>query len=129
MSFYFIDFTDHNSIFQTMENARKHRNIELIHNETRLEKISAKPTYKTSTIFNEDLVAAELYRTYVKLFKPIYCGMAILGICLFIYVVGLFILYAFASSIKKYNIMKLTKTGERFDKTGFVPRKPMQWKN
>ena len=71
------------SIFQTMENVRKHRNIELIHTERRLVKVGAKPTYKTCTIFNEDLVAAELYRTSVKLFKPIYCGMAILGIYLF----------------------------------------------
>lgn len=62
-----------------MENVRQHRNIELIHNETRLRKVAAKPTYKTTTIFNEDLVAVELYKTNVKLFKPIYCGMSILG--------------------------------------------------
>jgi hypothetical protein len=62
-----------------MENVRHHKNIELIHTETRLKKVTAKPTYKTTTIFNEDLVAAEMYRTRVNLFKPIYCGMCILG--------------------------------------------------
>lgn len=66
-------------LFQTMENVRQHRNIELVHNETRLRKVAAKPSYKTSTIFNEDLIAVELYKTNVKLFKPIYCGMSILG--------------------------------------------------
>lgn len=62
-----------------MENVRQHRNIELVHNNTRLRKVTAKPTYKTTTIFNEDLVAVELYKTKVKLLKPIYCGMSILG--------------------------------------------------
>ena len=62
-----------------MENVRLHKNIELIHTESRLKKVTAKPTYKNTTIFNEDLVAAELYKTKVNLFKPIYCGMSILG--------------------------------------------------
>ena len=39
---------------------------------------------KVSSLFNQtdlnsDLVAVELYKTNVKLFKPIYCGMSILG--------------------------------------------------
>ena len=42
-----------------MENVRQHRNIELVHNETRLRKVAAKPSYKTSIIFNEDLIAVE----------------------------------------------------------------------
>ena len=62
-----------------MENVRLHKNIELVHTETRLEKVTAKPTYKHTTIFNEDLVAVELYKAKVNLFKPIYCGMCILG--------------------------------------------------
>lgn len=31
-------------------------------------------------IFNEDLVAVELYKAKVNLFKPIYCGMCILDL-------------------------------------------------
>ena len=65
--------------FQTLQNERKYKNIELVHLEERLRKLSAKPTYKTTTIFNEDLVAVELLRSQVKLFKPSYCGMCILG--------------------------------------------------
>ena len=66
-----------------MENVRKHKKIELVHTESRLQKITAKPTYKTTTIFNEDLVAAEMYKSKVDLFIPIYCGMTILGNNLF----------------------------------------------
>lgn len=62
-----------------MENVRRHKNIELVHTESSLEKVTAKPTYKNTTIFNEDLVATELFKSKVNLFKPIYCGMCILG--------------------------------------------------
>ena len=90
-----------------MGNVRKHRKIELVHNEKRLLKVSAKPSYKTSKIFNEDLVAAEMYRTAVKLFKAIYCGMAILGMyCVFFFFV--FVLLFLAGSMfqkkTKHNI-------------------------
>lgn len=62
-----------------MENVRKHKDIELIHTEERLKKVSAKPTYKHTVIFNEDLVATELYKNKVNLCKPSYSGMCILG--------------------------------------------------
>ena len=62
-----------------MENVRKHRNIELVHTKRRLNKLSAKPTYQTAKIINEDLVAVEMGRMKVKLSKPSYCGMSVLG--------------------------------------------------
>ncbi|XP_053380054.1 uncharacterized protein LOC123531918 [Mercenaria mercenaria] len=65
------------SVFgKTMENVRRHKNIELVHTEKRLKKVTAKPTYKHTTIFNEDLVAVELFKTKVNLFKPIYCDLS-----------------------------------------------------
>lgn len=67
-------------LFQTMENVRKHQNIELVHTERRLKKLSAKPTFKSAKIFSEDLVAVELTRAKVKLCKPSYCGMCILDL-------------------------------------------------
>ena len=70
---------DFHNIFQTMENKRKHKNVELIHTETRLIKLTAKPTYKHTTIFNNDLVTVELFRQKVCLDRPSYCGFTILG--------------------------------------------------
>ena len=47
-----------NSVFEkTMENLRNRVNIELVNNKKRLKKLSAKPTYVSSKIFNEKLVA------------------------------------------------------------------------
>jgi hypothetical protein len=63
-----------------MENVRKHRNIELVHTESRLKKVASKPTYRRTQIFNEELVAVELQRSKVKLFKPCYSGMCILDL-------------------------------------------------
>lgn len=62
-----------------MENVRKHKDIELVHTKERLQKVTAKPTYKNTVIFNEDLAAVELARSKVKLNKPSYSGMCILG--------------------------------------------------
>ena len=46
-----------NSVFgKTMENLRKRTNIELVTNEKRLLKVTAKPTYVSSKIFDENLV-------------------------------------------------------------------------
>lgn len=63
-----------------MENVRKHKNIELVHTPDRLRKLSSKPTYKTTKIFTEDLVAVELCRANVKLSKPSYSGMCFLDL-------------------------------------------------
>lgn len=63
-----------------MENVRKHRNIELVHTQKRLKKLSAKSTYKTTKIFAEDLAAVELNRAKVKLCKPSYSGACILDL-------------------------------------------------
>jgi len=47
-----------NSVFgKTMENLRKRVNIELVTDEKRLNKLSANPTYVSSKVFNENLVA------------------------------------------------------------------------
>ena len=47
-----------NSIFgKTMENVRGRINMELVHTEKRMKKVSAKPTFHRFHIFNEDLVA------------------------------------------------------------------------
>jgi len=70
-----------NSVFgKTMENIRKRTNIELVTNEERLNKLSAKPTYVSSKIFNEDLVAVHNKKEKLLLDKPSYVGMCILDL-------------------------------------------------
>ena len=69
------------SVFgKTMENIRKHRNIELVHTENRLCKLASKCSYKSAKIFSEDLVAVELKKLKVTLNKPSYSGMCILDL-------------------------------------------------
>jgi len=49
-----------NSVFgKTMENLRKRTNIELVTNETRLQKIAAEPTFVSHKIFDENLVGVK----------------------------------------------------------------------
>ena len=70
-----------NSIFgKTMENVRGRKNIELVHTERRMKKISAKPNFTSFTIFNKDLVAAHCLKSTILLNKPIFVGFAILDL-------------------------------------------------
>ena len=63
-----------------MENLRKRVNIELVTNEKRLNKLSAKPSYVSSKIFNENLVAVHTKKERLLLDKPSYVGMCILDL-------------------------------------------------
>ena len=68
-----------NSMFgKLMENLRKRRDVNLVTNIKRLEKLVAKPTFKSFTIFNENLVAIENYQSSIILNKPIYVGFCVL---------------------------------------------------
>jgi len=68
-----------NSVFgKTMENLRNRVNIELVTNELRLNKLSPKPTYGTSKVFNENLVAVHTKKEKLLLNKPSYVRMCIL---------------------------------------------------
>ena len=70
-----------NSVFgKTMENVRKRTNIELVTNEKRLNKLSAKPTYVSSKVFNENLVAVHTKKEKLLLDKASYVGMCILDL-------------------------------------------------
>ena len=55
-----------------MENVRKHKNIEVVQTRKSLTKLTAKSTYKTTKFFNEDLVAVEMERAEVKLYKYVH---------------------------------------------------------
>jgi hypothetical protein len=70
-----------NSVFgKTVENIRNCVDIKLFSDEEKAEKLIAKPTFKSVTIFTENLVAIYMKRTKIVFNKPIYIGMSILDI-------------------------------------------------
>jgi len=70
-----------NSVFgKTMENLRKHVNVQLITSKTRLLKLTASPAFESFRIFDENLAAVNLKKTTLKLNRPIYVGFSILDL-------------------------------------------------
>ena len=70
-----------NAVFgKTMENVRLHVNIELLNNEKFFKKRIAKPNFKGSRRFHNELVSVELARTNVVLGKSIQVGFSILDL-------------------------------------------------
>ena len=68
-----------NSVFgKTMENLRKRSNITLVTDEESLVRLTRKPPYVSSKIFDEDLVGVQMKREVLKLDKPSYVGFSIL---------------------------------------------------
>ena len=70
-----------NSVFgKTMENLRKRVDVRLVTNEKKLLKLASKPTYVSSKIFNENLVAVHKIKETLTLNRPAYVGMCILDL-------------------------------------------------
>ena len=73
-----------NSVFgKTMENVRKPCTVEIVNglDEKKVKKLSAKPNYKSSFIFEDsNLVSARMGKTEVELCKPVYLGASILDL-------------------------------------------------
>ena len=70
-----------NSVFgKTMENLRKRIDVRLVTNEKKLLKLASKPTYVSSKIFNENLVAVHKIKEALTLNRPAYVGMCILDL-------------------------------------------------
>ena len=70
-----------NSVFgKTMENIRKRVDVRLVTDENKLLKMAAKPTYVSSKIFNENLVAVHKIKETLTLNRPAYIGMCILDL-------------------------------------------------
>ena len=70
-----------NSVFgKTMENLRKRVNVKLVTDEKKLVKLSSKPTYISSKIFNEDLTTVYKIKETLTLNRPAYVGMCILDL-------------------------------------------------
>ena len=70
-----------NSVFgKTMENIRKRVDVRLVTDENKLLKLVSKPTYISSKIFNENLVAVHKIKETLTLNRPAYVGMCILDL-------------------------------------------------
>ena len=70
-----------NSVFgKTIENIRKRQNVILLDNKQLANKLSSKPNFERTTIFDENLIACHMKKTEVYFNKPTFVGQAILDI-------------------------------------------------
>ena len=70
-----------NSVFgKTMENLRKRVDVRLVTDEKKLDKLTSKPTYVSSKIFNENLMAVHKIKEALTLNRPAFVGMCILDL-------------------------------------------------
>ena len=70
-----------NSVFgKTMENLRKRVDVRLVTNAKKLDKLTSKPTFISSKIFNENLMAVRKIKETLTLNLPAYVGMCILDL-------------------------------------------------
>ena len=70
-----------NSVFgKTMENLRKRVDVKLVTDEKKLDKLTSKPTYASSKIFNENLMELHKIKETLTLNRPGYVGMCILDL-------------------------------------------------
>ena len=63
-----------------MENGRKRREIKLVTTDRRRNYLTLEPNYHTTKWFSENLLAIEMKKVTVKMKKPVYLGLSILGI-------------------------------------------------
>ena len=63
-----------------MENLRKRVGVRLVTDEKKLDKLTSKPTYVSSKIFSENLMAVHKVKETLTLNRPAYVGMCILDV-------------------------------------------------
>ena len=74
----FFKLMNNSEFGKTMENLRKRVDFRLIADDKRLVKLTSKPTYVSSKIFNENLVAVHKIKETLTLNRPAYVGMCTL---------------------------------------------------
>ena len=65
---------------KTMENVRKHRDIKLVINVIKRNKLVSEPNYHTRKWFSKNLFSIEMKKTSIYMNKPIYLGLVILSL-------------------------------------------------
>ena len=63
-----------------MENLGKRVNVKLVTEYKKLDKLTSKPTYVNSKIFNKNLMAVHKIKEILTLNRPAYVGMCILDL-------------------------------------------------
>ena len=70
-----------NGVFgKTMENVRKHRNIELLTAEKRRNYLVSEPNYHTTKFFTENILGIEMRKIQILMNQPVYLGLSILDL-------------------------------------------------
>ena len=64
---------------ETIENVRKHRNINLITAEARRNYLVSELNYQTTNFFSENILETEMKATQIFMNKPLYLGLYFLG--------------------------------------------------
>ena len=65
---------------KTMENVGNHRDIKIVTSDKRRKRLVSEPNYHSHKKLPDHLMAIEMKKTRVKMTKPLYLGMSILGI-------------------------------------------------
>ena len=63
-----------------LQNDRKHRDIKLVTEEYKRNKLASEPNYHSTKCISKHLLVMEMKKTEVKMNKPIYLSRAILDI-------------------------------------------------
>ena len=65
---------------KTIENVRKHRNINLVRTERRRYYLVSELNYHTAKVFTDNLLTVKMKKTQITLNKPVYLGLSILDL-------------------------------------------------
>ena len=72
-----------NAVFgKTMENLRRRVNVKLVrsHEEDKLRRLIASPSFARANIFDDDLAAVQMHKSRLVLNRPVYVGMSVLDL-------------------------------------------------
>ena len=76
----FFELTNNSVFGKTIENIRKRQNIILVDDRKKAVKLTSRPNFDRSTIFDKNLIAVHMKKTEVYFNKPVYVGQAILSV-------------------------------------------------
>ena len=67
---------------KTMENLRRRVNVKLVrsHEEDKLRRLIASPSFARANIFDDDLAAVQMHKSRLVLNRPVYVGMSVLDL-------------------------------------------------